>query len=154
MSRLRQLLLHELAGLDQLQHVLEKENQALAAGSTELLPPISEQKIACMKALEALEEQRRQFVGASASDKSARETMAAWLRGQPDKDAETLWQSVIEKSLAARHLHEVNGQLIVLQLGKTREALDILTHRQTDDSLYGSDGQSASGSGKRISDSA
>jgi len=81
--------------------------------------------------------------------------MRTWLLAHPQEgEAGKLWDDILALAEEAKRLHTLNGELIALHLRKTTEAIDILSQRQRDKPLYGSDGQSTGGSGNRIVDSA
>ena len=89
------------------------------------------------------------------SDPVSQHEMTNWFQENPkEQSAKKTWGALLDKAAEARHLHELNSELLSLMLKKTGDALAILTRRQQDQSLYSASGQSTPATGSRIVDSA
>lgn len=154
MSRLKQLLEEEKGLVTRFLDVLREEQSALVEGLAETLSGLSQTKLELVNALNAAEAARGAIIAASTAGNGKAE-MKAWLLRHPaERAASLLWEDILGLAQEARQLHEMNGELIAMHLSKTTEAIDILTQRQKEAALYGSNGQAASGTGSRIVDSA
>lgn len=154
MSQLRRELLDETALLRRFIDVLREEQSLLTAGQADALAEVGATKLDLVEKLNAAEQSRLSLLGLTPAQSSRQDT-AEWFRLHPaESAARQSWEQLIALAREARELHVMNGELIAMHLAKTSETLDILTQRQSEASLYGSDGQAATGSGSRIVDSA
>ncbi|WP_298398036.1 flagella synthesis protein FlgN [uncultured Azonexus sp.] len=154
MSQLHRALLDETALLRRFIEVLREEQSLLTSGQTDALAEVGATKLDLVEKLNASEQARLRLLGLTPAQ-SSRQDMAEWLRRNPaESAARQSWEQLITLAREAREIHAMNGELIAMHLARTSEALDILTQRQSEASLYGSDGQAATGSGSRIVDSA
>lgn len=154
MSQLHRALLDETALLRRFIEVLREEQSLLTSGQTDALAEVGATKLDLVEKLNASEQARFRLLGLTPAQ-SSRQDMAEWLRRNPaESAARQSWEQLITLAREAREIHAMNGELIAMHLARTSEALDILTQRQSEASLYGSDGQAATGSGSRIVDSA
>lgn len=152
MTRLLDLLQEERELVSCFITCLHDEASALGEIRPEALAEIGQKKTDLTHRIDALERQRNQMTGGNARERGR---MADWLATHPDEAAAAdVWNEIMTLATEARRLHEVNGELIALHLRKTTEAIEILSQRQNDKPLYGSDGQSTGSSGSRIVDSA
>lgn len=152
-TSLADLLAQEKSAVARFVSVLQDEKTALAQGNAELLASVNGKKVELLELLAAIEGQRSSLVEPECG--KGQVGMKLWLTRHPeDKLSRKLWPEVIALAREARHLHDVNGELISLQMGKTQEALAILTQRQKEFSLYGSDGHTESSGPSRIIESA
>lgn len=150
MSQLRSLLETEKAAIEAFVALLREEQEALIAGQADVLETIGSRKLELVEQLNAIEARRQAMNGRSTS-----QAMQAWLQGQPEEHYSlALWNGIIDLARTAKALHATNGELVAMHLAKTAEAIDVLTQRQKEATLYGANGQAASGSGSRIVDSA
>ena len=150
MSQLRSLLETEKAAIEAFVALLREEQEALIAGQADVLETIGSRKLELVEQLNAIEARRQAMNGISTS-----QAMQAWLQGQPEEYYSlALWDGIIDLARTAKALHATNGELVAMHLAKTAEAIDVLTQRQKEATLYGPNGQAASGSGSRIVDSA
>lgn len=154
MSELQQLLEAEKGLVTRFLGLLREEQSALVEGLAETLSVLNQTKLELIDTLNTAEAARGAFIAASSTGNGKAE-MKAWLLRHPaEKSARLLWEEILDLAREARQLHEMNGELIAMHLSKTSEAIDILTQRQKEAALYGSNGQAASGTGSRIVDSA
>lgn len=155
MSQLHRALLDETALLRRFIEVLREEQSLLTSGQTDALAEVGATKLDLVEKLNASEQARLRLLVGLTPAQSSRQDMAEWLRRNPaESAARQSWEQLITLAREAREIHAMNGELIAMHLARTSEALDILTQRQSEASLYGSDGQAATGSGSRIVDSA
>lgn len=149
MSDLENLLAKEKELVVRFLDALRQEQAALVEGNAEALKPIGETKLHLVGELNGIEAERATLLPLTAEKGG----MMQWLKQHPNEsNARNLWLKIMSLSRVARQMHEMNGELITLHLAKTNEALAILTQRQRDVALYGSDGQSSGGTGSRIVD--
>lgn len=154
MSQLHRALLDETALLRRFIEILREEQSLLTSGQADALAEVGAAKLDLVEKLNASEQARLRLLGLTPAQ-SSRQDMAEWLRRNPAESAAwQAWEQLITLAREAREIHAMNGELIAMHLARTSEALDILTQRQREASLYGSDGQAATGSGSRIVDSA
>ena len=149
MSELEKTLFEEKELVVRFLDALRKEQAALVDGDADSLKPISEIKLRLVAQLNAAEAGRASLIPL-ASEKTG---MMRWFSEHPEENnARALWLKIISLARVARQMHKMNGELLALHLAKTNEALSILIQRQKDVALYGSDGQSSTGTGSRIVD--
>lgn len=154
MKALQSLLEEEKAGILAFINTLREEQVALSQGDTAALEPLIATKSGLIEALNQLESARN-ALAVSAAVSPDRVGMTRWLESQPQgKVLLPIWQEILELASEARQIHDLSGKLIAEQLGRTTEALDILTGHSNRVALYGSDGQSAGTKIPRIVDSA
>jgi len=153
MTPLQRALTDETALLRRFIDVLREEQSLLVAGQADALAGINAAKLELVDLLNAAERGRVGLIHLAPG--SGQQEMAEWLRQHPaESAAQQLWQALISLAREAREVHNINGELIAMHLANTSEALDILTQRQNESALYGSNGQASLGSGSRIVDSA
>lgn len=134
--------------------ILKQEQEALKSGKPEALAEINGEKINLVDQLNQLGANRSQLTGLPGAP-SDQTSMTAWLAQHPqEKKSAALWHALIDLAREAKELHELNGQLIGIHLKQTSAALAVLTQRQQEHTLYGSNGQSSLFTGSRIVDSA
>ncbi len=134
--------------------LLKEEQEVLKAGSADALPGIVERKTATALKLSPLTAARNaEFSRAGAA--TNRVGIEAWLTKLPPDDAVCRnWQRLQILAEEARELNRVNGQLIQLRMQTNNQALEALLAAANRQDLYGADGQAATGSTRRIIDSA
>jgi flagellar biosynthesis protein FlgN len=148
------LLDKELAAVDAFLKLLQEEHEVLKRGPAERLHSIGEQKILLVDTLNALEVQRERLLDGVSGDTPGKR-MEAWLAGKSAKSAHrSKWDKLLEQAREARRMHSINGELVNSLLRRTGDAIGILTQRQKEVSLYGSNGQATEVTGSRIVDSA
>ena len=135
--------------------LLEQEQEALKKGQPTALPEIANEKSQLIDQLNRAEDQRNRALGAPYSSQG-KAGMSAWLAANGENaKCSALWNKLLESAQQARHMHQLNAQLLALHINKTNEALAILTRHDTDNNtLYGSNGQTSPFTGSRIVDSA
>jgi len=149
MSPLAALIQREIDLATRFLTVLEREQQALSGTDVLPLESINVEKAELVESLNAASQAREQFTGLVSG------TFSQWLQENPqDIESAGLWEKLSSVAKQAKQAHELNGKLISMHLSRTSEALAILTHRQQNNSLYGSDGQAFLDTGSRIVDSA
>ncbi|MDR1889894.1 MAG: flagellar protein FlgN [Zoogloeaceae bacterium] len=80
-------------------------------------------------------------------------TLEAWIGKQNNPRLLQAWHTLQSLARDAKSLNEQNGQCIALLARNNREQFDALTGRQANGMFYSPDGQAASSSASRISDS-
>ena len=145
------LLDKELAAVDAFLKLLQEEHEVLKRGPAERLHSLGEQKILLVDTLNALEVQREQLLAGAPGDTPGKR-MEAWLTGKSAHRPK--WNKLLEQAREARRMHSINAELVNSLLRRTGDAISILTQRQKEVSLYGSNGQAAEVTGSRIVDSA
>ena len=133
--------------------LLKQEQEVLKSGRPDELGKINEEKLKLVDQLNQIGTERAQLTnGLAPQDNSAN---MSWLTKHPlEKQSAALWGKLIHLAREAKELHALNGQLIGMHLRQTNDALAILTQRQQEHTLYGSNGQSSQLTGSRIVDSA
>jgi len=148
------LLDKELAAVEAFLKLLQEEHKVLEHGPPERLHSLGEQKIQLVDTLNALEVQREQLLDGIPGDTPTKR-MDAWLTAKAGRSASrSKWEKLLEQAREARNMHRLNAELVNSLLRRTGDAISILTQRQKEVSLYGSDGQAADVTGSRIVDSA
>lgn len=154
MSQLQRSLANEAALLRRFIEVLREEQSLLVARQADALARVNAAKLELVELLNTAERGRLDLLGRTPSQAGQQE-MDNWLQQHPaETAARQQWQALISLAREAREIHNINGELIAMHLAHTSEALDILTQRQNQSALYGSNGQATPGSGSRIVDSA
>lgn len=154
MSRLHILLADEKELVSRFLNMLREEQSLLVSGDADSLHAIGLGKLELVELLNRAEASRTDFLSAE-TPSGKKPEMTEWLKQHPtEKFARQLWSDILELAREARQLHTLNGELINSHLARTAEAIAILTQRQKDQALYGSNGQAAAGTGSRIVDSA
>lgn len=140
-SRIQNLLFEETAQLRGFLSLLEREQQALVAGEVDRLLPLAEEKSAHFARLAGLGEARNQALAAESLPPD-RKGMEAWLERHPElSGAHRAWQDLLQLTLKAREINQVNGRLIGSRLAGNQQALSVLLAAANQASLYGPDGQ-------------
>lgn len=148
------LLDQEIAAVNEFIKILQDEHEALKHGPADRLSVFGEQKLALVAQLNMLESQRDLLLGKTDGDSTA-ERMNNWLATAKNAGQITpRWHQLLDLARKARRLHQLNAEILSQLLERTTEAINILTLRQKEISLYGSDGQAACATGSRIVDSA
>jgi flagella synthesis protein FlgN len=118
--------------------ILQAEEQSLARGETELLPQLAAQKAALLSSLGDHSRTRERLV-AQGGFPPGKEGMTALLQAHPSFAAQ--WKEIMDWSHQARDLNQINGEMIHVRLGRTSQALAILTNGgKAPSNLYGRDG--------------
>jgi len=154
MTPLAGVLTREIDQVSRFVQLLKMEQEVLKSGRPDDLSTINEEKVKLVEQLNQLGAERVQSTGAL-EPTADQASMASWLAQQPqEKQSAVLWAKLIQIAREAKELHDLNGQLIGMHLRQTNDALAILTERQQENTLYGSNGQSSQLTGSRIVDSA
>lgn len=148
---LQNLIAEEVARLRDFLVLLEKEQQALAAGDVDRLLPLADDKNRLFGRLAQLGEARGQAL-AAAGFTADRQGMEGWLARQPNANgAGRTWQELLSLAEKARALNEINGKLIASRLADNQQALSALMAAANQAALYGPDGQARPiGSGRSL----
>jgi flagella synthesis protein FlgN len=148
---LQNLIAEEVAQLRDFLVLLEKEQQALAAGDVDRLLPLADDKNRLFGRLAQLGEARGQAL-AAAGFTADRQGMEGWLARQPNANgAGRTWQELLSLAEKARALNEINGKLIASRLADNQQALSALMAAANQAALYGPDGQARPiGSGRSL----
>ena len=153
MSKLLGALEREVLLVSQFIELLNAEKAELSSGKAENLDSINAKKLVLVESLNAAGRERARLIGGS--DPVSQNEMISWFLANPkEQAAKKTWGSLLEKAVEARHLHELNSELLNVMLKKTSDALAILTRRQQDQTLYSASGQASPTTGSRIVDSA
>ncbi len=154
MSALRDILRQERELVFRFIACLNEETHLLREIKPDALSEVGRSKMDLGAELDQVENRRRKLLDLPAGQ-PGRLAMQTWLAAHPEEsEAAGLWNEILTLAEEAKRLHALNGELIALHLRKTTEAIEILSQRQRDKPLYGSDGQSTGGGGNRIVDSA
>jgi flagella synthesis protein FlgN len=132
--------------------LLGLEQAALAAGNTDQLPTLIEQKNLSANQLATLAQERNSILSAQgyAADRAGIE---AWCEKHPRQTAVAeAWKKTISLASEARELNNINGKLITLRMQHNAKALEALRGGSNSLDLYGPDGQSTSLGRMRIND--
>lgn len=137
---LRQHLTEQVARLEQLQALLEKEQRLLGDGQIdgEKLKTLAEQKQAVQKNIETSENKRR-----SAQQKLGFHDDAAGARDAAEQaGCADVWQQLLEHTQRVAQLNHLNGELIQHRLHHNQQMLNILRDAAGSGSaaMYGADG--------------
>lgn len=152
MSRLAAALQKETQLVSRLCDVLRSEREILIGGNADMLETVTQEKSVLLGEIAEATRQREAIIAPPLIGNAA---LTAWLTGHPEeKAAASAWEELVAVTRQAKEAHENNGLLLDALIRKTNEALVILTQHQRDHSLYGRDGQTAGGFGRRIIDSA
>lgn len=153
MSALSDILERETDLVSRFIDVLRQEETVLASAKTDDLDAINAKKLVLVESLNQASKERSLLIFGEES--ASRSQTTAWLSENPKEEkSRKLWDVLIDHAGEARRLHHLNGELLNLMLRKTSDALAVLTRRQQDQALYGSNGHSSPATGSRIVDSA
>lgn len=134
--------------------LLKKEQETLKSGQPDDLVKINTEKVKLVEQLNQLGTERVQL-SSELEFAVDQISIALWLDQHPqEKQSAALWSELIQFAREAKELHHLNDQLVAMYLRQANDALAVLTQRQQENSLYGSNGQSSSLTGSRIVDSA
>lgn len=149
-ARAHSLLAAEKTLVARFLDLLRQEQALLVCGEADSLRAVGQAKLDLVDQLNRAEAARIDFLS---NEKTA--TMADWLKLLPtESPLREQWSDILELAREAKRLHILNGELINSHLARTSEAIAILTQRQKNEALYGSNGQTETGTGSRIVDSA
>lgn len=141
------LLSRELQILESLVVLLQREQDLLADGATELLTALSAEKSARSRELGQLAGARDGEL-ARLGYPPARPGMEAWIAA-PGRGSEKDWGRLLDLAGRARALNEANGRLIALHLQHNQQALNVLMAAVDQAGTYGPDGQHKAAAGGR-----
>lgn len=142
-TRLLSHLTEERGVVEAFLELLDQEAEALAHGSFDQLPALSERKAQIVDRLALLDSEReRQQVALGYSPDHDGANAAAIAGGESLQRA---WQELLQCAAQARERNHRNGVLIHTHLDYTRQSINFL--RASGQSLYGSDGQHKVGIG-------
>lgn len=154
MADLAAITEREVALIARFVELLREEQDSLRSTDPSRLPELAAAKAELAQQLNGLEDERVAALGVGEGVKP-RAAMDIWLAANPAQRAAAInWQKLLTLAEEARQLHQLNAGLVALHLQRTQEALAMLNGRSTSETLYGSNGQTASASGSRIVDSA
>lgn len=152
MSELAAAFTRETQLVSRLIAMLATERKILAEGNPDGLEALTREKNALIGEIGAATHLRETSVMPRLL---GRDAVSNWLATHPEeRAAATAWEKLIAVTREAQEAHTQNGLLIDALIRKTNDALAILTQHQREHSLYGRDGQTAGGFGRRIIDSA
>lgn len=141
----------ENAAWESLLNVLEQEEQALVEGEADLLPRFSALKMAQMRTLNTLAQERHDALQAAGLT-SDPDGMSHWLSHQGKPEHSIQWEKLQTMELQAQALNQRIGVLIEMRLNSTRQALNVLVQAaKSQGGLYDQGGCSvASRNGKPL----
>ena len=146
---LDQILSEETRELRAFLLLLDREQQALLDGPVDQLLPIAQEKNQTASRLNALALRRIEWLAAQGFG-TGREAVAAWLgRLAQNAPPRVAWQTLLELAIRARRLNEENGALIRTRMQHNQQALAVLLAASDQATLYGPDGHTLAGPGKR-----
>ncbi len=147
-----QLLAREITTVQQFVKLLGEEQDALSQGKVEQLSLLTEAKSTLIDTLSEISTQRHAFL-TQAGVAETRADVENWLQKQGNPKLLQAWKALQKLAAEAKRLNELNGQCIALLSRNNRQLLDAITGQQAKGTFYGPDGQPASSTGFRISDS-
>ncbi len=141
----------EIAALQQFLQLLHSEQDALNEGNVDKLQEISRLKSDQVVALSQLSTSH--FPNLRAPD-TLRDEVAEHIK-QSDPDGRhglaKNWEMLLDLATEARHLNQLNGAMIAVQLKHNQQALAILQEAAKQSTLYGPDGHAqALGTGRQL----
>lgn len=146
------LLAAEIAAVQRFVELLQAEQQVLKDGKVDELGAVTQAKRKLVEELNALGQQRHDFLAESGVSET-RSDMESWLLRQQNPKLLQGWRALQQLAREAKSLNELNGQCIALLARNNRELMDAITGQHARGTFYGPDGgQTASRSGYRISD--
>jgi len=133
----------------QLLQLLQQEQECLVGGNVDALEKLVPEKAAVVARMTELA-QRRYRALAEAGHEAGEAGMKTWLAkpGAAD-DAQRAWNALLATAESAKELNRVNGMLINQHLARNQGALNILHGTPQTGNLYGPNGQSTLGKGRR-----
>lgn len=143
------LLAAELASLQRFHTLLGREQDILKNNQADLLIAVSEQKTALASELGQIMQRRERALSAQGHG-GGRTGMDAWLASQAEPARSTFtaqWRQLLDLLNQCRAEHDINGQLISMQLARTQQALSALMLAGGKPLTYGPDGQQHIGLG-------
>lgn len=141
----------ERAALAGLVNVLEQEQDALAEGRFEELPPLAFDKDAAAGRVAAASKRRSELLE-RLGVKNERRAIETWIRAQADATLAQTWSAILRFAEAGRTLNNSNGLMVEERLRNTQQAISVLMGQSAGAStLYGRDGQArAMGGGRQL----
>lgn len=154
-ARAHSLLAAEKTLVARFLDLLRQEQALLVCGEADSLRAVGQAKLDLVDQLNRAEAARIDFLSNEKTASMKQPSMADWLKLLPtESPLREQWSDILELAREAKRLHILNGELINSHLARTSEAIAILTQRQKNEALYGSNGQTETGTGSRIVDSA
>lgn len=130
--------------------VLQREQDALAAGQPEEIAELITEKANVIATMATLADQRHQTLAAFSFDASEG-GMQSWLDRDGSESEKQVWDELFALAQTARELNRLNGVLIGKQMSINQNALQILQGKSQTGNFYGPNGQSSiSGTGRRL----
>ncbi len=129
--------------------LLEDEQRALFDGNTDQLLAIAEEKNRASAQLSRLGLSRVHWLAARGFG-SGRAAVTTWLNQLAHESTQRVaWQLLLELASRAQALNQENGALILSRMQHNQQALAVLLAASDRATLYGPDGQTFAGPGKR-----
>lgn len=142
-------LADETGAAGQLLQLLQQEQQCLVGGDVGGLEKLVAEKATLVGRMTELA-QRRYRALADAGHEPSETGMKAWLeKSGAASDAKRAWNELLTTAESAKELNRVNGMLINQHLARNQGALNILQGTPQTGNLYGPNGQSTLGRGRR-----
>jgi flagellar biosynthesis/type III secretory pathway chaperone len=142
--QLSQLLEKELDATQRMLEILKQEHQALIEKDADKITHSSEEKLAQLKALEALFSQRDHYLSSLGVD-TKKSGLASLLQPLPaDRPLARQWQQLLQLAEALQRQNDINGSIVNLSQRHISMALDILTGQASGTPTYGPSGKASS----------
>lgn len=154
MSSLAEIILAEADVVSAFVLLLQEEQEALKSGNADALPALIERKTVVTGKLAPFSNGRNDIL-TRAGFNTDRPGIEAWLTKYPNDNAvRHSWEKLQSLAAEARELNRLNGELIRLHMQSNAHALEALLSSANRQDLYSADGQSSTGTTRRIIDSA
>ena len=148
-TTLTRILRQECDAFQKFSTLLERECQALAAGTPDALLAIVNDKDIATETLQRLARERDQCLGQLGLNPNDRQSVNGWFNQRPAEDAlRQAWEALIDIGRRVNEQNISNGKMIVQRLESTQESLYALRKAASGSSLYGPDGKMQNPFGK------
>ncbi len=139
-EHLEQLLGEEIAALSQLESLLDREHELLAANDVEQLDRAAQARQSCVGDLVRIEDERHSLCRMMnmSTDLPGLERLLDWC--DPAHELRGRFAECAELAIRCRHLNDRNGALVGARLRKIEGMLGVLTGRAGEPKVYGKQG--------------
>jgi flagella synthesis protein FlgN len=121
--------------------LLKSEQEKLIAADIDGLNAVTEEKTSLVVQLSQLATARHSLLGAAGFE-AAEAGMQAWLDQAGMPQAAQTWKELLNLADAAKEANRINGMLITKHLARNQAAINTLKGTNSDQSVYGPNGQS------------
>lgn len=147
-----QLIVMEIAAVQRFVTLLGQEQEVLRTGKLEELGRLTEEKGKLVDELTSIGQERDSCLKQLGVTENS-EGIESWMHEQQNPKLLQAWKALQSLAREAKALNELNGQCIALLSRNNRQLFDAITGQKARGTFYGPDGQTATSSGFRISDS-